>query len=180
MNSRICTLVLLAGASCGLIRADSLNYTITGLGGGESLYQLTLTNTGTTGGTLFDLFVALPTPLANIDTGTIGTPAGWGDPSGGLLFFGPNGSPATSFIEWSAEFSGAHDVRIGNMLGGFSFTALQPITGPITFAVNGSTTFEPAVQGPPAPEPATFLLLLPLAVAVIVGKRVRLAGSGSV
>jgi hypothetical protein len=173
MNSRICTLVLLAGLSCGLIHADSLNYEITGLGGGKSLYQFTLSNTGTTGGTLFDLFLALPKALANIDTTTIGTPAGWGDPSGGLLFFGPNGSPSTSFIEWSAEFSGAHDVAIGNQLAGFSFTSLQAITGPITFALDGSSTFEPAVQGPPAPEPATFLMLLPLAIALGVARRFK-------
>jgi hypothetical protein len=162
----------MAGFSSGLIQADSLNYTITP-GGAQSLYQFTLSNTGTSGGTLFDLFLALPTALANIDTSTIGTPVGWGDPSGGLLFFGPNGSPSTSFIEWSAEFNGTHDVGIGSSLVGFSFRTVQPITGPITFALNGSSTFETAVQVPAAPEPATFLMLLPFAVAFRVGRRFR-------
>jgi hypothetical protein len=74
-----------------MLMADQLNYTVTtGIGAGRTLYQFTLTNTGDTGGTPFDLFLALPTDISNINTATIGTPAGCGDPSGGLLFFGPD------------------------------------------------------------------------------------------
>ena len=161
MNIKLCTLILLAGLPCGLLRADTLNYTVTsGVGAGQALYQFTLSNSGTTGGPVFDLFLALPTDLANINTATIGTPIGWGDPAGGLLFFGPDVSPSTSFIEWTADFSGAHDVSIGGTLAGFSFTALQRINGPITFALNDSPTFATAAQATGAPEPATFVLLL--------------------
>jgi hypothetical protein len=175
MNSRICVLVLLAGLPCGLLKADDLTYSLTtGIGAGQSLYQFTLSNTGDTGGTDFDLFLALPTDLDNINTATIGTPVGWGDPAGGLLFFGPNVNPSTSFIEWTADFSGAHDLAIGRALTGFSFTTLQPINGPITFALNGSTTFETAVQPSSVPEPATLILLL----TVVAGLGVRERFSG--
>jgi hypothetical protein len=161
--------VLLMGAAvCGVLRADNLTYTATvGAGGpGQTLYQFTLTNSGDTGGTLFDLFIALPTPLANINTAAIGTPAGWGDSSGGLLFFGPNNSPSTSFVEWIADFNGARDVPIGSSLSGFSFTTFQPITGLITFSLNDSTAFGTAVQaGQPAPEPGTSVMLVSAACA---------------
>jgi hypothetical protein len=161
MNTRFCILVLLAGLPCGLLKADRLDYTVTtGVGAGQALYQFTLSNSGTTGGALFDLFLALPTDVGNINTATIGTPVGWGDAAGGLLFFGPDVSPSTSFIEWTADFSGARDVAIGSTLTGFSFTALQRIDGPITFALNDSTTFTTAVQETGVPEPATFVMLL--------------------
>jgi len=175
MKMKFCILVSLAGLSSGLLMADQLNYTVTtGIGAGQTLYQFTLTNTGDTGGTLFDLFLALPTDISNINTATIGKPAGWGDPSGGLLFFGPNANPGTSFIEWTADFSGAHDVPIGEALAGFSFTTLQPITGPIRFALNDSTTFSTAVQGTSVPEPATFLLLVPVLATLGVRYRFRM------
>jgi hypothetical protein len=174
MNIKLCILVLLAGLSCGLLKADRLEYTVTtGIGAGQALYQFTLTNSGDTGGTLFDLFLSLPTPLGNINTATIGTPAGWGDPTGGLLFFGPDVSPSTSFIEWTADFSGVDDVAIGSSLSGFSFTAVQPIEGPINFALNDSTTFAAAVQGSGVPEPATFVMLLPVAAALGFSHRFR-------
>src|SRR5215472_6305687 len=174
MKTKFCILVSLAGLSSGLLMADQLNYTVTaGIGAGQTLYQFTLTNTGDTGGTLFDLFLALPIDISNINTATIGKPAGWGDPSGGLLFFGPDANPATSFIEWTADFSGAHDVPIGGTLSGFSFTTLQPITGPIRFALNDSTTFSTAVQGTSVPEPASFVLLLSAAAALGIRQRFR-------
>src|SRR5664279_1522106 len=116
------TLVLLATITTGLLRADMVAYSVTPNAGGLT-YQFTLTNTGDMGGTLFDLFLSLPTDITNIDTTTIGTPVGWGDPTGGLLFFGPDAAPSTSFIEWSADVNGAHDVGIGNSLGGFSFNS---------------------------------------------------------
>jgi hypothetical protein len=133
------------------------------------LYQLTLSNTGTTGGTLFDLFVSVPIDISDLNTATIGAPMGWGDPAGGLLFFGPDGSPSTSFIEWTADFSGADDVAVGRSLAGFSFTTLQPINGQIRFALNDATNFDTAVQGPTAPEPATLPMLLFAGLAVSVG-----------
>src|SRR5262249_35229550 len=137
-------LILLAAAS-GLLRADVVTYTVSPAAGGFS-HQFTLSNTGTTGDTLFDLFLSLPTEIANIDTNTIGTPMGWGDATGGLLFFGPDVSPLTSFIEWVADFSGAHDVAIGSSRSGFSFTSADPVGMPISFALNGSTTLSPAEQ----------------------------------
>src|ERR1035438_7550100 len=72
--------LLMAIGSIGSLNAGLLTYTITP-GSGQFVYDFTLTNTGDTGGTLFDLFLALPTDIANIDTGTIGTPVGWGDRS---------------------------------------------------------------------------------------------------
>ena len=90
--------LLVAIASIGPLNAGVLTYTITPTGG-QFAYDFTLTNTGGTGGTLFDLFLALPTDISNIDTTTIGTPVGWGDPTGGLLFFGPDAAPSTSFID---------------------------------------------------------------------------------
>src|ERR1017187_5574171 len=101
MRKLILTLLVAIGSICP-VNAGVLTYTITPTGG-QSLYQFTLTNTGDTGGTLFDLFLSLPTDITNIDTTTIGTPVGWGDPTGGLLFFGPDAAPSTSFIDWAAD-----------------------------------------------------------------------------
>ena len=156
--------------SVGSLSAGVLTYTITPTGG-QSLYQFTLTNTGDTGGTLFDLFLSLPTDITNIDTTTIGTPIGWGDPTGGLLFFGPDAAPSTSFIEWAADFSGTYDLGIGNSLGGFSFRSSVDVGRPITFALNGSTDFATAQEVTTTPEPATFVLMLP--VILVIGFRMR-------
>jgi len=153
-----------------LLKADTVTYTVTP-NAGHFDYGLTLSNTGATGGTLFDLFLAIPTAIANINTGTIGTPVGWGDATGGLLFFGPDVSPSTSFIDWSADFSGTYDVAIGNSLSGFSFSSTQRITQLITFAVNGSTTFATAHQA--TPEPATFGLVLFAIVGISVRSAMR-------
>src|ERR1017187_8953653 len=168
MNMRI--LILLASISSGLLRADVVTYTITP-NGGQSEYQFTLTNTADTGGTLFDLFLSLPTDISNIDTTTIGTPVGWGDPTGGLLFFGPDVAPSTSFIEWAADFSGTYDLGIGNSLGGYSFRSSVDVGQPITFALNGSTDFAAAQEVSGTPEPATFVLMLP--VILLIGLRTR-------
>ena len=156
--------------SVGSLSAGVLTYTITP-NGGQSLYQFTLTNTGDAGGTLFDLFLSLPTDITNIDTTTIGTPVGWGDPTGGLLFFGPDAAPSTSFIEWAADFSGTYDLGIGNSLGGFSFRSSVDVGRPITFALNGSTEFAAAQEVTTTPEPATFVLMLP--VILVIGFRMR-------
>ena len=173
MHMRI--LILLAAISTGLLRADSVTYTITP-NSGQFFYSFTLSNTGATGGTLFDLFLSLPTDIANINTTTIGTPVGWGDPTGGLLFFGPDVAPSTSFIEWASDFSGLYDVGTGNSLSGFSFTSSLDVGQPITFALNGSTDFAPAQEVTAAtPEPGTVLLLLPVLVAVGFGIRFRSA-----
>src|ERR1035437_6923933 len=139
MRKLILILVVALWAS-GPLNADVFTYTVTP-NAGEFLYEFTLSNTGATGGTLFDVFLSLQTDITNIDTTTIGTPNGWGDPSGGLLFFGPDVSPSTSFIQWSADFSGLYDVGIGNSLGGFSLLSSERIGQPITFALNGSTDF---------------------------------------
>jgi hypothetical protein len=165
MRKLILTLLVTLGSICP-VNAGVLTYTITPTGG-QSLYQFTLTNTGDTGGTLFDLFLSLPTDITNIDTTTIGTPVGWGDPTGGLLFFGPDASPSTSFIQWSADFSGLYDVGIGNSLGGFSFLASERIGQPVTFALNGTTDFATAQEVSSVPEPATFLLLLPVIAGLV-------------
>jgi hypothetical protein len=157
--------ILLATITASLLRADIVTYTVSRTGG-EFLYQFILTNTGATSATLFDLFLSLPTDIANIDTATIGTPVGWGDATGGLLFFGPDVSPSTSFVEWAADFSGRFDVGLGNSLSGFSFLAMQPVGTPITFALNGSTHFAPAQEVTAIPEPATFSPLLASIVAV--------------
>ena len=168
-------LILLAAAS-GLLRADVVTYTVSPAAGGFS-YQFTLSNTGTTGDTLFDLFLSLPTEIANIDTNTIGTPMGWGDAIGGLLFFGPDVSPLTSFIEWVADFSGAHDVAIGSSRSGFSFTSADPVGMPISFALNGSTTLSPAEQITTVPEPVTLALLAAASLLLPLARRIH-CGSG--
>src|ERR1035437_5401796 len=170
---RMCKLMLtllMAIGSIGPLNAGLLTYSITP-NGGQSLYQFTLTNTGDTGGTLFDLFLSLPTDISNIDTITIGTPVGWGDPTGGLLFFGPDAAPSTSFIEWAADFSGTYDLGIGNSLGGYSFRSSVDVGQPITFALNGSTDFATAQEVTTTPEPATFVLMLP--VVLVIGFRMR-------
>lgn len=163
-------IILLATVTTGLLRADAVTYTVT-QSAGQFSYQFTLSNTGATGGTLFDLFLALPTDISNIDTTTIGTPVGWGDPTGGLLFFGPDVAPATSFVEWSADVSGTYDLVIGNSLSGFTFNSSVDVGQPIMFALNGSTTFGPAQEVGAVPEPATFLLIFP--VVVVVAFRIR-------
>jgi hypothetical protein len=162
--------LLVAIGSISMLNADVLTYTIMP-NGGRFVYDFTLSNTGATGGTLFDLFLSLPTNITNIDTATIGTPIGWGDPTGGLLFFGPDANPSTAFIDWAADFSGTYDVGIGSALSGFSFNSSVDVGQPITFALNGSTTFDTAQEGTTVPEPATFVLLVPILVAI--GFRIR-------
>jgi len=148
-------ILMVTFGSAGSVVADALTYTVTP-NGPQSFYQFTLSNTGDTGGTLFDLFLSVPTDITNIDTTSIETPVGWGDPTGGLLFFGPDVAPFTSFIEWSADFSGNYDVGIGNSLGGLSFNSSADVGQPITFALNGSTTCAAAQEVGTVPEPAEF------------------------
>jgi hypothetical protein len=119
----------------------------------------------TTGGSLFDFFIRLPVQLGDIDTTAIDAPPGWGDSAGGQVFSGSDTSPATSFIEWAADFSGRFDLAIGDSLSGFSFASRQAVPPPIPFALDGSTAFQTAVQVPTeVPEPGMFA---PLAMAVI-------------
>lgn len=166
---RIPFLVLIGLVTFGPIsHADSLTYTTTPNGSGLFSYQFNLSNSGTTGGALYDLFLAVPLDIGFIDTGSIVTPIGWGDATGGLLFFGPDVNPSTSFVQWAADFSSLHDLNIGSSLTGFSFATSQQITGQITFAVNGSTSFENATQVSSVPEPGTFApILLVLAFLTI-------------
>jgi hypothetical protein len=58
-------------------------------------------------------------------------------------------------------------VAIGSILTGFSVTTLQPINGPITFALNDSTTFATASQETGVAEPSTFVMVL--AAAAMLG-----------
>ena len=162
---------LLAATSVSMARADTLSYTVTPSGGLFS-YNFTLDNTGATGGSLYDLFISIPVDIGNIDTLTIGTPIGWGDPTGGLLFFGPDVNPSTSFIDWAADFSGLYDIGIGSSLSSFSFSSSLQISAPITFALNGSSTFDTAQEVSAVPEPATFGLML----VALVAFGVRAAG----
>jgi hypothetical protein len=152
--------------------ADNLSYTVTP-NGSLFAYKFTLQNSGATGGTLYDLFISIPVDISSIDTVTIGTPVGWGDPTGGLLFFGPDVSPATSFIDWAADSSGLYDVGSGRSLPGFSFNSSVSSTGPITFARNGSTTFDAAQQVSNVPEPATLGLMLTALLAIVSARRRR-------
>lgn len=145
---------VVAAAIAVSAKADSLTYTVTPEAGDFS-YSFVLTNTGDTGGTLFDLFLSIPLDISDIDSSTIGTPVGWGDPTGGLLFFGSNVSPSTSFIEWADDPSGLYDVQIGDSLGGFSFTSTQEVTSSITFALNGSTASDLSVPLASIPEPTS-------------------------
>ena len=165
-------LILLAAAASGLLRADVVTYTVSPVANGFS-YQFALTNMGTTGGTLFDLFLSLPTEIVNIDTINIGVPVGWGDTTGGLLFFGPDISASTSFIEWVADFSGAHDVAIGSSLSGFSFITAPPLGLPISFALNGSTDLSPAQQITAAPEAATLALFAAASLLLPLARRIQ-------
>jgi len=159
MSKRI--LIFLTTLTAGLLHADSLTYTITP-NAGQFLYEFTLTNSGATGGTLFDLFLSLPTDIGNIDTATIGTPVGWGDGNGGLLFFGPDASPSAAFIEWAADGSTLFDLGVGDSLSGFAFNSSVDVGTPILFALNGATDFATA-QG--IPEPGTgWLVFAPLAL----------------
>lgn len=167
-------LILILGVALwagGPLSADVLTYTVTP-NAGQFAYEFTLTNTGDTGGTLWDLFLSLPTEITNIETTSIGTPVGWGDPTGGLLFFGAD-TLTTSFIEWASDASGTYDVGIGNSLDGFSFVSSVDVGQPITFALNGSTDFTPAQEVSSVPEPASFVLLLPILVAIAIRIRSR-------
>ena len=155
---RIWMLVLLSATSLSVVKADTLKYTVTPTGGLYS-YDFTLENTGSSGGTLFDLFISIPVNISNIDTAAIGTPIGWGDPTGGLLFFGPDVNPSTSFVQWAADFSGLYDIGIGNSLSGFTFSSTVQSSGPITFALNGTSSFDTAQEVSGVPEPATFGLM---------------------
>jgi hypothetical protein len=150
---------LLAAIGLTPAKADTVTYTMTPKGG-EFSYAFVLTNTGETGGTLFDLFLSIPLDISDIDTSTIGTPVGWGDPTGGLLFFGSNVSPAASFIEWADDASGLYDLKIGASLAGFSFLTPEEIGGPITFALNGATMFNTAEPASSVPEPLLSVWVL--------------------
>jgi hypothetical protein len=172
-------LLLFATFTVGLLRAGIVTYTVTP-NPSQFLYQFTLTNTGETGGTLYDLFLSLPTDISNIDTTTIGTPVGWGDATGGLVFFGPDVAPSTSFIEWASDFSGLYDAGIGDSLAGFSFSSVVDVGQPITFALNGSTDFAAAQGVSSVPEPATTLLLVPVLVAIAFRTRFRSAAATEV
>ena len=159
-------LLTLTGTS---LFADVVTYTTTS-GAGQFGYAFTVTNTGGTGGTLFDLFLSVPTDITNIDTASIGSPVGWGDPTGGLLFFGADTNPGTSFLEWSADFSGVYDVGIGGSLSGFSVLSSQIIDSPIMFGLNGSIELSTAQGVSGVQEPAPFIMLLS---TLIVLRRVR-------
>jgi hypothetical protein len=162
MRAIIICLIAVGGAIT--VRADSVTYIVTPEAG-EYAYAFVLTNTGATGGTLFDLFLSIPLDVTDIDTSTIGTPVGWGDPTGGLLFYGPNVSPSASFIEWADDSSGLYDVGIHDSLSAFSFASSQQVAGPIGFALNGSITVDVATPISSVPEPSrlasylTFLLI---------------------
>jgi hypothetical protein len=159
------------------LMADTVTFSVSPAAG-QFFYQFILTNTGGTGGTLFDLFLALPTDISNIDTATIGTPVGWGDPTGGLLFFGPDVNPSTSFVEWAADFSGAYDVEISNSLLGFSFTTFQRIDNPIVFSLNASTSFSIAQELSTVPEPSTVGVLA-ATLSIVAGVHLRRFRTGS-
>ncbi|MBV9768658.1 MAG: hypothetical protein JOZ32_03730 [Bryobacterales bacterium] len=111
---RSLSLLLILAASAVGAKVDNLTYTVTP-SAGDFIYDFTLTNTGATGGTLYDLFLDIPHDISDINTSTIGTPVGWGDPTGGLLFYGPNTGPGTAFIEWApmrvAPTTSASEIR---------------------------------------------------------------------
>ena len=153
--------------AAGLAKADSLGFTVTPAGV-DYQYSFTLSNTGTTGGTLFDLYLTLPEPIGGIDTANIGTPVGWGDSSGGFMVYGPYLDPSSSLIEWSSDFSGAYDVVPGHSLSGFSFLSSQRLSQSMPFSLNGSAGFANAQE---IPEPSTLLLLPILAAAAWVRRR---------
>jgi hypothetical protein len=162
---------VLIAASAVTARADSLAYTVTPEAG-DFFYSFVLVNTGATGGTLFDLFLSLPLNINDVDTSTIGTPVGWGDPTGGLLFFGPDVNPSTaSFIEWADDASGLFDLGIGGTLAGFSFVSTEDITAQITFALNDSATFSAATPVSSIPEPRLTLFIAGLWLTCWLAKK---------
>jgi hypothetical protein len=162
---KLILIMIVAIGSITSVNAAMLTYTIMSTSG-QFVYNFTLSNTAVADGTLFDLFLSLATDITNIDTATIGAPVGWGDPTGGLLFFGPDVAPSTSFVEWAADFSGIYDLGFGNSLGGFSFLSSQRINEPLAFALNGTTDFATAHEVSSVPEPATFVLVLLVLVTV--------------
>jgi hypothetical protein len=164
----------LAALSTGMMKADTVTYTAAA-SAGRFTYNFALANTGGTGGSIFDLFLSLPTAIGNVDTTTIGTPAGWGDPTGGLLFYGPDVTPTTSFVEWSSDASGAFDLAIGQTRSGFAFDTSFLIDGPIRFALNGSTDFTMATPSSAVPEPSSIVLLVSVC-AFGIGWRLRWLG----
>jgi hypothetical protein len=158
--------VLLVGC-VGILHADSLRYSISADASGL-LYQFQLANTGATGGTIFDLFLSFDTDIAAIDIGTIGTPVGWGDPAGGLVFAGPDVNPGTSFVEWAADGSGLYDLQIGGALSGFTITVPSIIGAPILYDLNELGSFSPAIEVADTPEPAGGWCVLVIAAYVLV------------
>ena len=148
--------------------ADVVGYTVTPVGG-QFEYVFTLTNEGTTGGPLWDLFLSVPINIGDIDTGNIGTPVGWGDATGGLLFYGADVLPSTSFIDWAADGSGLYDLPVGSSMDGFTFTSSHAIDGPIQYSLNGQQQFQTA-----NPEPATvWLSIASLGLLICAQRRYR-------
>ena len=58
---------------------------------------------------------------------------------------------------------------MGSSLSGFSLTATRPVDVPIAFALNGSTELATAQEVSGMTEPATFVLLAPVVVAIGLG-----------
>jgi hypothetical protein len=166
--------ILLTIITTAQLRADAVTYTMSA-SNGEFAYRFTLANTGATGGTLFDLFLRLPTGISNINTADIEKPQGWGDANGGLVFFGEDTNPATSFVEWAADASGLFDLPINGSLSGFSITLTGAVDMPIQFALNGSTNFEDAREVTTIPEASVFnlLLLMGTAIGILIGFKPR-------
>lgn len=162
---RTALLLIMLAVSTTLLNADTLQYTVTTEGTGF-LYSFTLTNTGDTGGMVFDLFISIPEDLGSIDTTSIGTPVGWGDPTGGLVFFGPT-TPGSSFIEWADDASGLYDIGINGSLQGFSFVSNELVPSAIMFALNGTAIFNGAEQVSAIPEPSSLSLSITV-IAILI------------
>lgn len=161
--------------------ADPVTYTETSLPGGF-FYQFTLTNNGIVPGPWYQLLISIPADISMLDTSSITAPVGWGDSTGGAVFYGPDLFFGGAYLAWQADSSTLYDLGENGTLTGFDFATSTKLDGLIFYDLNGLgplgiATKNTTSQPPSAvPEPSTAaLLIMPILglIALVISRSKR-------